>query len=368
MEDNAKQTPQTPQTPPASQTPPPPTGGPVYQPSQQRYSQHPEYAQVPPVANAHKGGRGYIVAIVAIVAICLVIIASIASCSSVVGSMYGMFDLSEDAGMEASDGTPKIGVISIAGTIQYDGTECSPSGLRSLLDAAEERDDIKAVVLRVDSGGGTSTAGEEMSHYVKDFSKPVVVSSASMNASAAYEISSQADYIFTAKSTAIGSIGTAMEVTDLSGLYEKLGIKIDAITSAESKDSSYGNRPLTEEERAWYQRMVNQINDEFINTVAEGRSMGVDEVRNLANGLTFTGIDAVENGLADEVGYLEDAVAYASELAGSKTTLEMTSLTLSSDSNLLELLELLSENESKSADEQALEALIDKYGENGKLG
>lgn len=316
----------------------------------------------------HKGGKGYIVAIVAIVAICLVIIASIASCSSVVGSMYGMFDLSEDAGTEASDGTPKIGVISIAGTIQYDGTECSPSGLRSLLDAAEERDDIKAVVLRVDSGGGTSTAGEEMSHYVKDFSKPVVVSSASMNASAAYEISSQADYIFTAKSTAIGSIGTAMEVTDLSGLYEKLGIKIDAITSAESKDSSYGNRPLTEEERAWYQRMVNQINDEFINTVAEGRSMGADEVRNLANGLTFTGIDAVENGLADEVGYLEDAVAYASELAGSKTTLEMTSLTLSSDSNLLELLELLSENESKSADEQALEALIDKYGENGKLG
>ena len=80
--------------------------------------------------------------------------------------------------------------------------------------------------------------------------KPVVVSSASVNASAAYEISSQADYIYTAKTTAIGAIGTVMQVTDLSGLMEKLGISVDNVTSADSKDSSYGTRPLTEEERA----------------------------------------------------------------------------------------------------------------------
>ena len=134
---------------------------------------------------------------------------------------------------------------------------------------------MKAIVLRVNSGGGTATAGEEMTSYLKDFSKPVVVSSASMNASAAYEISSQADYIFTAKTTSIGAIGTAMQITDLSGLYEKLGIRIDDITSADSKDSSYGNRPLTEEERAYYQDMVDQINETFIETVAEGRSMSL---------------------------------------------------------------------------------------------
>ena len=77
-----------------------------------------------------------------------------------------------------------------------------------------------------------------------------------------------------------------------------------------------GNRPLTEEERAWYQDQVDQINEVFINFVAEGRDMPVEDVRALATGLTFTGMDAVENGLADELGTLETAVAKACELAG----------------------------------------------------
>ena len=94
------------------------------------------------------------------------------------------------------------------GTIQYDGTTCSPEGLKAQLDRAEQNPHIKAGGLRVNSGGGTATAGEEMAEYLREFSKPVGVSSASINASAAYEISSQADYIFTAKTTSIGAIGT----------------------------------------------------------------------------------------------------------------------------------------------------------------
>ena len=94
-----------------------------------------------------------------------------------------------------------------------------------------------------------------------------------------------------------------------------LGIGIENITSADSKDSSYGTRALTEEERAYYQAMVDQINETFVQTVADGRGMTVDEVRALATGLTFTGLDAVDNGLADEVGTQEDAVAKAAELA-----------------------------------------------------
>ena len=209
-----------------------------------------------------------------------------------------------------------VGVITLDGTIQYDGTTSSPEGLKSQLDAAEQNPHIKAVVLRVNSGGGVATAGEEMSTYIRDFSKPVVVSSASINASAAYMISSQADYIFTDKTTSIGSIGVIMSVTDLSGLYEKLGISVENITSADAKDSGAGNRPLTEEERAWYQDQVDQINEVFINFVAEGRDMPVEDVRALATGLTFTGMDAVENGLADELGTQEAAVAKACELAG----------------------------------------------------
>lgn len=282
------------------------------QPYQQAYGQ-PAYAAPAPLP-AKKKGRGWIVALVAVILAFLLMFAGLASCTSVMMSSMGSLGSAGSAQTITYGDT--VAVIEITGTIQYDGSSCSPEGLKSLLDEAEANPDIKAVVLRVDSGGGTATAGEEMAIYVRDFSKPIVVSSASMNASAAYEISSQADYIFTAKTTAIGSIGTAMQITDLSGLYEKLGITVVDITSSESKDSTYGNRALTEEERVYYQNMVNDINETFILTVAEGRDMSVEEVRALATGLSFTGMTAVENGLADEIGTLEDAVDKACELAG----------------------------------------------------
>lgn len=278
----------------------------------------PAYAQAPagPAAPAPKKGKGWIVALVAVILFFALMFFGMASCNATLGSVMNPFGtLAEDSmgGVTTSD---SIGVIELGGTIQYDGTTCSPEGLKEQLDIAERDPLIKAVVLRVNSGGGVATAGEEMSTYIREFSKPVVVSSASMNASAAYEISSQADYIFTAKTTAIGAIGTVMQVTDISGLLDKLGISIENLTSADSKDSSYGTRALTEEERAYYLHQIEQINESFIQAVAEGRNMSVEEVRALATGLTFTGTDAVENGLADEVGTLEDAIMKAQELAG----------------------------------------------------
>ena len=313
----------------------------------------------PPPPPRRQENRGYIIAIAAIAAVCLIIAVSIVSCTSMVNSSLGSLGLSSQS--QADDGKPKVGIISLDGSIDYDGTSCSPGGLRTLLDQAERRSDIKAVVLRVNSGGGVATAGEEMAHYVKEFSKPIVVSSAATNASAAYEISSQSDYIFAAKTTAIGSIGVALQVTDLSGLYEKLGIRIESITSADSKDASYGNRPLTEEEREWYQELVDQIDADFIQVVAEGRNMEVSEIEALANGMTYTGTDAVENGLADEVGYLEDAVDKASRLAGYTEALNTTSLTLSQQSNLIALLDALS-NSSYDGDVAGALSKIIEYG------
>lgn len=111
-----------------------------------------------------------------------------------------------------------IGIITINGAIGYDGSASSPEGLKKLLDQAQDDPTVQAVVLRVDSGGGSATAGEEMAHYVKEFKKPVVVSSAAVNASAAYEISAQAQKIYVNKTTAIGAIGTIMQVHDVSRL------------------------------------------------------------------------------------------------------------------------------------------------------
>lgn len=311
-------------------------------------------------AAARKSGKGWIVGIVVIVAIAVVCIVGIASCSSALSSVMNPFGAISESTSTYSVHEPSVGIIDMDGTIQYDGSACSPEGLKGLLDQAEENDDIVAVVLRINSGGGVATAGEEMSRYVERFSKPIVVSSASTNASAAYEISSQTDMIFVDETTMIGSIGVIMQVTDLSGLYDKLGISVDNITSADSKDAGQGTRPLTEEERAWYQGMVDQINELFVQTVADGRGMKVDEVRKLATGLPFTGADAVENGLADEIGMLEDAVAAAADLAG-YGDLPTVSLTYSGN-DLLNLLDMLGYTQSDLGDAAKLQQLIDLLG------
>lgn len=335
---------------------------------QQPYAQQQAYAQSAYAQQAYaagvnadaasaprKGGKAvWVVLGIILFAIVFVFTIGALSCSHMVSSLSA--PTQDYAALTTGD---SVGVIDMAGTIQYDGTSCSPEGLRELLNQAEENPDIKAVVLRVDSGGGTATAGEEMAAYVRDFSKPIVVSSASMNCSAAYEISSQADYIFVNETTAIGAIGTIMQSTDISELLDKLGISVDNIASADSKDSSYGTRSLTDEERAYYQELVDTINETFINSVAEGRDMTVEEVRALATGMQFAGTVAVENGLADEVGIYEDALDKAAQLGGIESfdgIYDVVSLTQSS-SDLSALMDLLGTSESSSVAEMLLESM-----------
>lgn len=329
-----------------------------YSAQAQGWGTPPSSAQMGSVAVKPSKSHGWIVGIVVVVALCLVTMFGMWSCSNAFSSAGA--NVGSDADLLTSD---TIAIINIDGTIQYDGTTSSPEGLKAQLDIAANNSHIKAVVLRVNSGGGTATAGEEMTEYVRDFKettgKPVVVSSASTNASAAYEISSQADYIYVAKTTAIGAIGTAMQFMDYSGLMEMLGITTENITSSDSKDSTYGTRALTDEERAYYQAQIDQINETFIENVAEGRAMTTDEVRALATGLTFTGLDAVENGLADEVGTQEDAVAKAAELAGCSTTATITLEDTSSSDDLSLLLDLMSSSNTQTTEElaQALKEL-----------
>lgn len=329
-----------------------------YSAQAQGWGTPPSSAQMGSVAVKPSKSHGWIVGIVVVVALCLVTMFGMWSCSNAFSSAGA--NVGSDADLLTSD---TIAIINIDGTIQYDGTTSSPEGLKVQLDIAANNSHIKAVVLRVNSGGGTATAGEEMTEYVRDFKettgKPVVVSSASTNASAAYEISSQADYIYVAKTTAIGAIGTAMQFMDYSGLMEMLGITTENITSSDSKDSTYGTRALTDEERAYYQAQIDQINETFIENVAEGRAMTTDEVRALATGLTFTGLDAVENGLADEVGTQEDAVAKAAELAGCSTTATITLEDTSSSDDLSLLLDLMSSSNTQTTEElaQALKEL-----------
>lgn len=337
-------------TPPAQQQGAP--GGYGY--AQPAYQAPQGYGYAPyPVPPQKKKKRGWIVAII-VLALIAIIAFSCYSCTA------GVEKLAGTKGTVSTYQPNTVAVIDIDSTIQYNGTACSPEGLKSLLDQAENDGNIKAVVLRVDSGGGTATAGEEMAGYVRDFKKPIVVSTASTNASAAYEISSQADYIFANQTSVVGAIGTDLTITDLSGLLEKLGIKIDNITSSDSKDSSYGTRALTDAERAYYQNEVDQINAVFIKNVASGRGMSEDSVRALATGMPFTGNEGVKNGLVDAIGNREDAVAKAAELAGCKSSYHVASLKISK-SELSTLLGLLSSSSSSSS--SSTDKLIDALKE-----
>ena len=290
-------------------------GQPAYAaPSQQQAWAGQGYEQQPVAQPVKKKLPGWFVPLVIVIVLALITALAVNACTVSVTTSLGLGDSSATTLTADS-----VAVLELDGDIAYDGSVCSPEGFKEMLDQAEANSHIKALVLRVNSGGGTATAGEEMTVYLQDFSKPVVVSCAATNASAAYMISSQADYIYTARSSAVGAIGVAMQMVDYSGLMELLGINTENITSSDSKDSTYGTRSLTDEERAYYQAQVDQINDMFIQFVAEGRGMTVDQVKALATGLTFTGVDAVSNGLADDFGTLEDACDKAAELASLST-------------------------------------------------
>lgn len=275
----------------------------AYAPGQQPVAPPPPVGQpyrVAPAKSAQKRKKKPVWLIVVLIVLGVIVVGALGSCV-----LTGANPVSQ-----------KIGVIDLDGTIGQDAGANTPEGLLAQLQSAENDPQVAAVVLRVNSGGGAAAAGEEMARYVQDFSKPIVVSSASGNASAAYLISSQADYIFANEASSIGAIGTAMQMTDYSKLLDLLGIDVRTITSAESKDASYGHRPLTEEEIAYYQKQVDQINEHFVQSVADGRGMTKEDVQKLATGMAFTGDDALENGLIDEIGTFKDACEKAASLAG----------------------------------------------------
>ncbi|MBP5313712.1 MAG: S49 family peptidase [Eggerthellaceae bacterium] len=270
--------------------------------------------------------RGWIVAIVALIVVLGLGITGIVSCSNLV------FKLWSAAGVvpwdsEETYGPSTIGVIRLEGSMEFDGSASSTSGFTSLLDKAAADNKIKAIVLYVNSGGGYSTVGEEMVEALRKFEKPVVVYCSAICASAAYEVSSQADYIIAAKTSQIGGIGSSLLFEDYSDYYDSQGIRLEYIVSAPSKDATYGNRPLTDEERAHFQAMINEINDVFVAYVAEGRNMTLAKAKSLANGLVYAGNTAKSKGLIDDTGTFDDALAKAAELAqieaGSYDTVEL---------------------------------------------
>jgi protease-4 len=192
---------------------------------------------------------------------------------------------------------------------------------RERLDAASIDKHVKAVVLRINSPGGGVTASDimyrDLVNFRKETGKPVVACMMDVAASGGYYLAMGCDRVYAHPSTVTGSIGVIMSLYNATGLMKMAGVKTDPIKSGPNKDIGNPGREMTPEERAILQGMVNSFYDQFVDIVATARKdhLSPERVRQLADGRVYTGVDAKKLGLVDEVGYLEDALKCALDMA-----------------------------------------------------
>lgn len=179
---------------------------------------------------------------------------------------------------------------------------------------------IKAIVVRINSPGGGVVPSQEIHDEIKKAvqTKKVVVSMGSVAASGGYYISASASRIIANPGTITGSIGVIMQIPNLKGLFEKLGVKADVVKSGKHKEMASIFRGIGDEERKIVQGVMDDVHEQFIVAVAEGRKMPVETVRELADGRIYSGNQARQIGLVDELGDLEYAVSVTAKMVGIK--------------------------------------------------
>jgi protease-4 len=215
----------------------------------------------------------------------------------------------------------RVAVVYAEGEIvdgEGDSGEIGGSRLSRELRKLRQDSSVKAVVLRVNSPGGSASASEVIQREVRLIKKvkPMVVSMGSYAASGGYWISTGADRIFAEPTTITGSIGVFGLQFDIQKLAGDFGVTFDSVKTGKFADALTISRPKTPDELAVLQRMVDWIYSEFVAKVAEGRQLAPEKVESIAQGRVWSGSDAVEIGLVDDLGGLDAAIAYAAERAG----------------------------------------------------
>ncbi len=208
----------------------------------------------------------------------------------------------------------QIAVIDLEGII-YDSKEFTEQ-----LKDYGNRAGVRAVVVHINSPGGGVAASQEMYEAIRKFraesKKKVVVSMASVAASGGYYVACAADKIFANPGTITGSIGVIAEWYNYGDLLRWAKMESVVIKSGSFKDAGSPTRPLTPEEKAYFQGLISNMFDQFVEAVARNRKLDDTAVRRLADGRVFTGQEAKANGLVDELGTYQDAIAAAAKMAG----------------------------------------------------
>lgn len=220
------------------------------------------------------------------------------------------------------DGPDKIAVVKVEGEIVQTGdltTAAVAEDLVSQLEQAGEDPAVKAVILRINSPGGSVVASDEIYREVLELQragKPVVASMGEVAASGGYYVAAGARRIVANPSTFTGSIGVILVLLNLEGAAGNLGVDPIIIKAGRLKDIGSPFRELTEEERQIFQGMIDQSYQQFVDVVAEGRHMSESEAREIATGRPYTGLQADDLGLVDRLGDFDVAVGTARRLAG----------------------------------------------------
>ncbi len=220
--------------------------------------------------------------------------------------------VSEDE--ETDTGKDKVALIELKGVI------LSSEDIVKQIKKYVKSSRVKAIVFYVDSPGGGVSASEEIYQELKKAreKKPVVVSMGSVAASGGYYVSLGGSKIVANPGTITGSIGVIAQFPNLRKLLDKIGVEFEIIKSGKFKDSGNPYRGLTDEEKRYFQGVINDVYEQFVNHVADERRMKKEDVLKIADGRIFTGRQAFEIGLVDTLGTLEDAIKIAANMAGIK--------------------------------------------------
>lgn len=236
-------------------------------------------------------------------------------------ALVGVAGFSGDGVNVTATGTEDaVAIIRIEGAITSSDDDSLPAATSGRviadLEAAAEDDQVKAVLLRVDSPGGTVTGSAQIHEAIEAYEKPVVVSMVGVAASGGYYVSAPADYIFARPDTTTGSLGVVLTLYNAQELLDEVGVDVIAITSGPNKTIGSMWEELTPDQRDIFEASIDESYSEFVRVIAEGRGMTEDEVREIADGRIYTGRQALPLNLVDELGNLDDAIAKAAELGG----------------------------------------------------
>lgn len=214
----------------------------------------------------------------------------------------------------------KIAVINLRGTITSTPSlfidSVTPDDIFSLIKAAEDDMTIRGVLIEINSPGGSVVASREIAYAVKDMKKPTLCWMGDIAASGAYWVASSCDYIMADPLSLTGSIGVTASYLEFSELFEKYGVTYEQITSGERKDIGSPFRNLTEEERGKLEYITGEIFEYFLNDIKNNRNLTETQVEEITSGDIFLGKDAVDLGLIDSVGTIQDAKDKTKVLVG----------------------------------------------------